>query len=189
MEKYKYQLRRGGRKEICPNCGKRRFVPYVLTEDNETIVNPDWGRCDRENSCGYWMKPNGNTVIQDPKPRKPETPMWIEHFVTTLVDNSLTHYAKWLVGNDKAFKAFMDYRIGTASDGGCIFLQIDINNIIRAGKIICYKYGHRVKDGLPVRWLHKDLYFRQFVNGDTLKQCFFGEHLLPTRPDTPVAIV
>ena len=190
METYKYQLRKGGRKEICPNCGQRRFVPYVLTEDNETIVNPDWGRCDRENSCGYWMKPNGNPVIQDPKPKKHETPMWIEGYNDAFgVLNSLRYYAEWMVGKDKAFCAFEKYRIGTANDGGCIFLQIDINNVIRAGKIIRYKDGHRVKDGLPVRWLHKDLYFRQFVHGDTLKQCFFGEHLFPMRPDAPVAIV
>lgn len=189
METYKYQLRRSGRKEICPNCGKRRFVPYVLTEDNETIVNPDWGRCDRENSCGYWMKPNGNPVIQDPKPKKPETPMWFEPFVTTLVGNSLAPFADWLIGKDKAFKAFMDYHIGTAYDGGCIFVQVDVLGKIRTGKIIRYKDGHRVKDGLPVRWLHKDKHYKQFVHGDTLKQCFFGEHLLLMRPDAPVAIV
>ena len=189
METYKYQLRRSGRKEICPNCGKRRFVPYVLTEDNETIVNPEWGRCDRENSCGYWMKPNGNIVIQDPKPKKPETPMWIEHFVTTLENNSLSPYAQWIIGKDKAFKAFTDYNIGTAYDGGCIFVQVDVFGKMRAGKIIRYKDGHRVKDGLPVRWLHKDKHYKQFVHGDTLKQCFFGEHLLPMRPDAPVAIV
>lgn len=189
MKTYKYQLRRSSRKEICPQCGKKRFVPYVLTEDNETIPNPEWGRCDRESSCGYWMKPNGNQFIQEPKPRKPETPMWIEPFETTLVGNSLAHYAIWLIGKDKAFKAFMDYHIGTAHDGGCIFLQVDVFGKIRAGKIISYKDGHRVKDGLPVRWLHKDKHYKQFVHGDTLKQCFFGEHLLPTRPDAPVAIV
>lgn len=193
METYKYQLRRGGRKEICPNCGQRRFVPYVLTEDNETIVNPDWGRCDRENSCGYWMKPNGNPVVQEPKPRKPETPMWIEHFIfvsTAITErNTLKPYADWLVGKDKADKVFGLYSVGTALYGGCIFLQVNELGIIRAGKIIRYKDGHRVKDGKPVRWLHKEPYYRQFVHGDTLKQCFFGEHLLWQRPTDPVAIV
>lgn len=193
METYKYQLRRGGRKEICPNCGKRRFVPYVLTEDNETIVNPDWGRCDRENSCGYWVKPNGNPVIQDPKPKKPETPIRIEHFVfasaAVTEKNTLKPYADLLVGKDKANKAFGLYRVGTTSDGGCIFLQVNALGIVRAGKIMHYKDGHRVKDGLPVRWLHKEPYYRQFAHGDTLKQCFFGEHLLYQRPDAPVAIV
>lgn len=193
MEVFKYQLRRGGRKEICPNCGKRRFVPYVLTEDNETIVNPDWGRCDRENSCGYWMKPNGNTVVQDPKHKKPEAPMWIEHFLLASASiteqNTLRPYAYWLVGKSKAEKAFGLYSIGTAHDGGCIFLQIDYCGIVRAGKIIKYKDGHRVKGALPVRWLHKDNYYSQFVHGHDLKQCFFGEHLLWLRACDPVAIV
>lgn len=187
---YKYQLRRGGRKEICPNCGKRRFVPYVLTEDNETIVNPEWGRCDRENSCGYWMKPNGNIVVEPRKPEPPKEPMRLENIHTAVgVENSLLPYAKWLVGEEKALKAFKDYSICTASDGGCVFLQIDINGIIRAGKIIRYKDGHRIKDGLPVRWLHKDKEFRKQVHGEVLHQCYFGEHLLAERPSAPVAIV
>ena len=190
METYKYQLRRGGRKEICPNCGQRRFVPYVLTEDNETIVNPDWGRCDRENSCGYWMKPNGNTVIQDPKPKKPEKPMWMTGIIPIpTAKNSLKPYAVWLVGETKANEAARRYHIATAYDGGCIFLQINGAGVVRAGKIIRYKDGHRVKDGFPVRWLHKDKHYKDLFTGDTLKQCFFGEHLLWERPDAPVAIV
>lgn len=194
METYKYQLRRGGRKEICPNCGQRRFVPYVLTEDNETIVNTEWGRCDRENSCGYWVKPNGNPVIQDPKPKKPETPMWIDIAIEYYDEirykkNALRPYAEWLVGTDKAQSAFCKYHVKATNDGATVFLQIDADSIIRAGKIILYKDGHRVKDGLPVRWLHKDKRYIKFVHGDTLKQCFFGEHLLRERPDAPVAIV
>lgn len=192
METYKYQLRRGGRKEICPNCGKKRFVPYVLSEDNETIVNPDWGRCDRENSCGYWMKPNGNPVVQDQKPRKPETPIFMPTWpilTTPCAENSLKPYADWLVGKMKASEAALRYRINTAYDGGCIFLQIDYNWAIRTGKIIRYKDGHRVKEGLPVRWLHKDEHYKGLFVGDTLKQCFFGEHILGHRPDAPVAIV
>lgn len=189
METYKYQLRRSGWKEICPNCGKRRFVPYVLTEDNETIVNPEWGRCDRENSCGYWVKPNGNPVVQNPKTKKPETPMWVDMPRNLGKENSLWQYAKWLVGGDKALTAFEQYTILTAYDDGCVFLQIDFDGDIRAGKIIRYKDGHRVKNGLPVRWLHKDKHYKQFVHGDTLKQCFFGEVLLSIRPFDPVAIV
>ena len=191
METYKYQLRKSSKKEICPNCGKRRFVPYVLTEDNETIVNPDWGRCDRENSCGYWMKPNGNEVIVQPKPRKPEMPMRMVARIepTRGAKNSLKPYADWLVGETKSNEAARRYHISTAYDGGCIFLQMDCDGIVRAGKIIRYKDGHRVKDGLPVRWLHKDKRYKDLFTGDTLKQCFFGEHLLPMRPDAPVAIV
>lgn len=191
METYKYQLRRSSRKEICPQCGKKRFVPYVLTEDNETIPNPEWGRCDRESSCGYWMRPNGNQVIQDPKPRKPETPMRMIARIdsTPGAKNSLKPYADWLIGETKSNEAARSYHIATAYDGGCIFFQMDSYGVVRAGKIIRYKDGHRVKDGLPVRWLHKDKRYKDLFTGDTLKQCFFGEHLLWECPDAPVAIV
>lgn len=191
METYKYQLRRSSRKETCPQCGKKRFVPYVLTEDNETIPNPEWGRCDRESSCGYWMKPNGNEVVTQPKPREPETPMRMVARIepTRGAKNSLKPYADWLVGGIKSNEAARRYHIATAYDGGCIFLQMDGDGIVRAGKIIRYKDGHRVKDGLPVRWLHKDKHYKLLFTGDTLRQCFFGEHLLVTRLDAPVAIV
>lgn len=191
MTNYKYQLRKSSRKEICPQCGKRRFVPYVLAEDNATIVDPRWGRCDRENSCGYWMKPDGNPVDMTPRePLPPAEPMWLDPVCSDInVQNSLKPYADWLVGEMRADMAFEDYRIRTAADGGCIFLQIDIHGVIRAGKIIRYKDGHRIKEGLPVRWLHKDRAYKQYVHGEALHQCYFGEHLLAERPDAHVMVV
>ena len=49
-KKFKYHLRGGSAKEVCPNCGQRTFVPYV--DDAEQIVGELYGRCDRENKCG-----------------------------------------------------------------------------------------------------------------------------------------
>lgn len=192
---YKYQLRRGSKKEICPNCGKRRFVPYVLSDDNETIVNPDWGRCDRENSCGYWCKPNGNPIIETRQQDvKPETPMIVDKSILNPSNvrravNTLYPYAKWLVGNEAATAAWDKYHVLATPDGGCVFLQIDVNGTIRAGKIMYYAGGHRVKTGLPARWLHRDFNYKKYVHGDTLRQCFFGEHLLNEKPDAPVMVV
>ena len=188
---YKYMLRRSSKKEICPNCGKKRFVPYVLSEDNETIVNPAWGRCDRENSCGYWMKPDGNMVVEMKEPLPPAPPMWISNdiFMTTRRQEGLYQYGRWLVGDERADTAWHLYSILSASDGGTVFLQIDSEDVIRSWKIIRYASGHRIKDGQPVRWLHKDKEFKHFVHGEALHQCFFGEHLLKSRPDAPIAIV
>ena len=33
MANYKWMLRKGGKKERCPQCGRMRFVPFVLTAD------------------------------------------------------------------------------------------------------------------------------------------------------------
>ena len=178
---YKYQLRRGGRKMVCPNCGQRRFVPYVLTEDNETIVNPDWGRCDRESSCGYWMKPNGNVQLPDTaRIVKPVEPLRFDH--TCGIPNrfnSLMPYAEWLVGKDKADKAFELYNVTTMYGDWCVFWQVAKDGTIRAGKAIRYVSGHRDKTQTPpVKWLHKDKALKSFYTGEALEQCFFGEHLL-----------
>ena len=188
---YKYSLRRGGRKEICPNCGQRRFVPYVLTEDNETIVNPAWGRCDRENSCGYWMKPDGNIAIEPKAPTPPAPPMWISQSIlqTPRRRDNLYQYGRWLVGEERANAVWHIYSVLSATDGGTIFLQIAADDVIRGGKIIRYASGHRVKDDKPVQWLHKDRRYKMFVHGESLHQCFFGEHLLKQMPDAPVAVV
>lgn len=178
---YKYQLRRGGRKMVCPNCGQRRFVPYVLTEDNETIVNPDWGRCDRESSCGYWMKPNGNVQLPDTaRIVKPVEPLRFDH--TCGIPNrfnSLMPYAEWLVGKEKAEKAFELYNVTTMYGDWCVFWQVAKDGTIRAGKAIRYVLGHRDKTQTPpVKWLHKDKALKSFYTGEALEQCFFGEHLL-----------
>ena len=178
---YKYQLRRGGRKMVCPNCGQRRFVPYVLTEDNETIVNPDWGRCDRESSCGYWMKPNGNVQLPDTaRIVKPVEPLRFDHtYGIPNRFNSLMPYAVWLVGKDKAEKAFELYNVTTMYGDWCVFWQVAKDGTIRAGKAIRYVSGHRDKAQVPpVKWLHKDKALKSFYTGEALEQCFFGEHLL-----------
>ena len=53
---YRYQLRKGSRKERCPECGKKTFVPFTDTESDEIL--PDiYGRCDREVKCGYYLNP------------------------------------------------------------------------------------------------------------------------------------
>ena len=178
---YKYQLRRGGRKMVCPNCGQRRFVPYVLTEDNETIVNPDWGRCDRESSCGYWMKPNGNVQLPDTaRIVKPVEPLRFDNtYGIPNRFNSLMPYAVWLVGKDKAEKAFELYNVTTMYGDWCVFWQVAKDGSIRAGKAIRYVSGHRDKAQVPpVKWLHKDKALKSFYTGEALEQCFFGEHLL-----------
>lgn len=176
---YKYQLRKGGRKAVCPQCGQRRFVPYVLSEDNATIVNPTWGRCDRESSCGYWVKPNGNAVVPEAAIVEPVEPIRWRSIIDQTVQNSLKPYAIWLLGPDKAVNAFERYNVTTFFGGWCVFWQLAADRTIRAGKAIKYVDGHRDKTAVPpVRWMHKERSLRQYFTGEALEQCFFGEHLL-----------
>ncbi len=53
---YRYSLEKKGKKQVCPQCRKKTFVRYV---DNHTnyYIPEIYGRCDRENKCGYHLNP------------------------------------------------------------------------------------------------------------------------------------
>lgn len=55
----KYRLLKGSKKWLCPNpgCGKKTFVPYVDVETGVPVNEYIYGRCDRENHCGYHVLP------------------------------------------------------------------------------------------------------------------------------------
>lgn len=42
---------------VCPNYGRREFVPYIDTETGE-IIDETCGRCNRESNCGYHLTPS-----------------------------------------------------------------------------------------------------------------------------------
>ena len=83
-----------------------------------------------------------------------------------------------------------DYRVGTSKlwPGSCVFWQTDIDGNVRTGKVMLYdaETGRRVKEPFNhVTWVHSLFRLPDFY----LRQCFFGEHLLPMNRGKPVAIV
>jgi hypothetical protein len=57
MATFKYSLDKSSKKHICPNCNKNTFVYYVDTVKGEYLPT-DFGRCDREQNCGYHKAPS-----------------------------------------------------------------------------------------------------------------------------------
>lgn len=189
---YRWRLRTGSKKEICPKCGQRRFVPYVARADGETLAGTEYGRCDRQTNCGYLKYPNGkDTSGIKPKPAPQLEPLrFYQAAVRVDINTPLFEWACRLMGVHNALHAWMEYKVGR--DGArTIFWQIDRDGEVRAGKSIPYKSdGHRDKsDKYPASWLHKSPAWRWYYQGEQLQQCFFGEHLLKQFPDKPVAIV
>lgn len=56
MNDYRYILEPGSKKHRCPVCHKKKYVRFVDTETGEYLPI-EYGRCDRENKCGYFVNP------------------------------------------------------------------------------------------------------------------------------------
>ena len=191
MKAYKYQLRKGSRKEICPNCGQKRFVPYVLASDGVTLAGAEFGRCDREQNCGYQRYPDGERyTVANPQKIEPREPLRFHGDLRLSSDSTLFEWAASFIGISDAVLAWSEYYVGSINNA-IIWWQIDRDGKTRTGKIMHYKRdGHRDKSAaVPVTWAHKTKAFAGDFSGEELQQCLFGEHLLTQYPDEPVAVV
>lgn len=192
---YRYQLDASAKKYRCPKCGKRRFVRYVDTDTGELMAD-HYGRCDRQEQCRYWQRPQGDKLetFTPVRPTPPPRPSYMDR---GLMEQSVKHggqsiFGQWLkdtFGQEAATKALSRYNVGLSNKwkGATVFWQVDTKGRVRMGKIMLYnETGHRVKEPFPhVNNVHSVMRLENF----NLSQCFFGEHLLNERPSDPVAIV
>lgn len=191
MKTYKWQLRKGSKKDVCPNCGQKRFVPYVLASDGVTPAGAEYGRCDREQSCGYQRYYDGEKmVVAVPQNVQPKEML---RYVGKLNDTPPVPFHLWMsevLTFTDALVAINDYHIDGIDDK-VIWWQIDRDGVTRTGKVMKYlANGHRDKsDTFPVTWAHKHRRLKDQFKGEELKQCLFGEHLLAKYPDKPIALV
>ena len=219
MSDYRFHLEKyhTGSKLTCPNCKKLRcFVRYI--DEQGEIKFPNYvGRCDHENSCGYHYTPKdyfNDNPDERPKDWKDEgAPMhnkirdskhvempkamplstipfdYVRKSMLKYEINPLFAFLCGVMGEQETRRIFQLYHVGTGYKwGGCaVFWQTDINGQTRTGKLMAYdRTGHRVKEPTnTVSWAHSELK----MTGYHLVQCLFGEHLLPSKPNTPVALV
>ncbi len=203
MNEYRFQLERGGLKYICPVCQQRRFVRYVDTETGEQVAD-EVGRCDREDSCSYHLRPSEYfrqhgakppAALTRKEPRTEPEPSFIdaETACRSLTAYEQNNFALWLVrvfGEETAFKLVDAYNVGTSKHwpGASIFWQQDVTGKIRGGKIMLYdaETGRRLKEPFShVSWVHKVLKVEPYH----LRQCLFGEHLLVADRERAVGVV
>lgn len=199
MTEFQFQLEGNSKKHPCPQCGQKRLVRYV---DQQGQYLPDeYGRCDREQSCGYHVKPS-RTNSYHPVPIAPSTSSTtgtrgtssttgtsstnstvpVKIFKASRTGYNQNYLVQWLTtsfNTDIATELIRRYHIGTSKHwpGSTVFWQIDRKGKIRSGKIMLYNpgTGKRVKEPFNhVTWVHKALKLPDF----RLKQCLFGEHLL-----------
>lgn len=200
----------------CPSCSKLTLTPYVDTGNFLAIINKSCGRCSREINCGYHYPPRKYfadnptsrkqhlqityhpTPVAPPKPTDYIDPVHVQSSVEKT--KLRTNFTLWLYskikryGQELILRVISDYRLGGYAGGKVVFWQIDYFGKVRTGKVMQYNQttGKRVKDPeYPGRidWIHNLLKYAGLIRKDfNLKQCLYGEHLLPTRPDDIVAV-
>lgn len=201
LQKYKGKATR----HTCPACGKKHcFVLYIDTNTRQPI-HYTVGRCNRESSCGYHYTPkqyfesNGQTrpkFTNYSKPSEPVRPMGV--LPIELVKQSLSTDSNFMQFLGSLFnhiatieRLFASYFIGATRAKEVIFWQIDERGSVRTGKIMQYdsETGKRSKKQ-STDWIHSRLIkSKQLLYDYNLKQCFFGQHLLSSKPSATVAIV
>lgn len=192
MFEYKYSLEKGSKKFRCPKCGKdKRYVRYV---DNETkeYLDFEYGRCDREQSCGYHNPPKSKESYAQSYYSEPTYTQTVSFVDTKTVDctlkcydrNSFVVYLKSVYDHNLVDEVISKYKVGTSNKfgGSPVFWQIDTTGNVRTGKIMAYDptSGKRIKNevGIPqITNVHSLLRLNEF----NYSQCMFGEHLISER--------
>ena len=196
----------------CYSCGANHSASLYIDNATGLELAPHVMRCNKENSCGYHYTPkmyfeeNPDSVpkgdYKPEPPAPPQPPDYIDNEVTTQSfkaynDNSFTLFLKHLVGRAKALELIKEYHIGTVQDSfnknDTIFWQVDMQGLIRGGKIIKYNFVNSAKTQskkdckrdkttkYDCLWTHK--------KGFNLIQCYYGVHLLNKYLDKKVIIV
>lgn len=185
---FKYILDKSSKKFKCPKCNSLRYVRFINSETSE-FIDYNYGRCDREQECGYFNLPSSNTKsisYSSFYETKTEAPSYLD---SQLVSKTLSHYEnngfirylKTLFIEQKVNEAINKYKIGTSKyyTNSTVFWQIDNHNLVHTGKVMAYNptSGKRIKNELGkslINWVHKIKKEENFI----LKQCLFGLHLI-----------
>lgn len=182
----------------CPSCEKRGVFVRYIDQETGNWVSETVGRCNREDKCGYWLKPSeylgegyvSRTDMVKIAPPKPITYHPIEWVEQARIGVENTQFYKYLVkrlGKQHASWAVQEFRLGASSvyPGCVIFWQIDQHMRVHGGKIFQYdpESGRRNHD-FGVRWVHTTSRDADFG----LEQCLFGLHRV-TEKTTSVAVV
>jgi hypothetical protein len=201
-QNFKYSLDKSSKKFKCPDCGKKTFVLYVNNISKE-YLDQQVGRCDRDNNCGYHLKPKQYFEEKGQKYERYISTLTETHTkcnpISYIPDHILfdslrgcmeTNFALFLTslyGYEITSIVLNKYMVGRSErDGGkvSIFYRIDEHDNVRSGKIMYYDpvTGKRKKEIQPT-WLHTR--FKSF----NCQLCFFGLHLINQQIYKPIAIV
>ena len=160
-------------------------MKFIEIETGNFLGN-EFGRCDHESSCQYFLKPDGeiNTfvVVDIPKPEPSFHNLeLVEISYLSERQNNFIQFLKTLFTDEQVKKAISKYMISTSKhwNGATIFWQIDQLERVHHGKIMLFnpETGKRVKDQNGKGYINSVrsvLKLKDF----NLNQSLFGLHLI-----------
>ncbi len=215
-KEFRYKLEKGSKKYLCPHCGKKSFVRYLDTREHHYLPE-QYGRCDHETHCGYFLNPYKTGYADNQPEEKEYMPLRVHqpqplHFMPEEVLNStLNNYDKnifiqnllKIAPPSEVEKLISLYRLGTISQGsraGAVTLPfIDIIGNIRT---IQAKQFDAANHTISTDFVHSILireyaynrkalpgWLQSYSKNEKFVSCLFGEHLLHKFPINPVALV
>jgi hypothetical protein len=174
-------------------------VKYIENETG-TYLSDQYGRCDRESSCGYhYTTVNEKVIVNQMKELIEPSFHCIELLGKSFVrgdTNNFIQFLKTIFSEEEVKEIVIKYLISNSKrwDGATTFWQIDNCSRIHAGKILQYNpvTGKRVKDengkGL-IDWAHSVLKRNGILKEFNLRQCLFGLHLIYETTVNTIALV
>ena len=195
---YRYILDTSSKKFKCPLCGQQRLTRFVDTVTGD-YADDIFGRCDREQKCGYFLAPKKDFENRDDfraaqfraienlaeKDATPPTFVDLKYVKASLHFDALqrSNFFKAfeiMCGPEQLLSACKKYIVGVSKyfgDFSPAFWQIDTDRNVRTAKIMKYD-----ENGKRDKTLEKSFSFAHNLIGLSnfnLKQVFFGSHLIP----------
>lgn len=160
----------------CPSCGHKKKFTLFMDLDSGEVMPPEFGRCDREEKCGYYKHPLSDQpttgIKYEPKPKAPQ-----QYIDKSIVSQSMefNKFNKFLLllkenfGGEKVEEAIKKYYIGTSKSGGVGYYCINHKKLVTSCKVVIYKDFNRDKERMP---------YYPFKTSDGYYPCLFGLHLV-----------
>lgn len=207
LEKYKGKATR----HQCPACNNNSSFVYYIDTEKGTPIHRTVGRCNSESSCGYHYSPKQYFIDNPsdkrdrkdwtpPAPQKNEPPKAMGTLSFDLVEKSASYQSNFVRFLFEVFdhnstisptivRLCQLYALGATKAKEVIFWQIDLNGIVRTGKVMQYDPTTGKRQSTP-DWIHSRMIKVNQLPADyNLKQCFFGSHLLKLNTTATVAVV
>lgn len=208
MKQYKYKLDPSSKKFQCPSCGKNSFVRFIETATG-AYVSGDYGRCDREQKCGYysypsiekkednsWQFASSVTNVTRKHAGTTVTPLHIfinetEAAASIGKANSLNDYLLTVFDAATVETLIQRYRIGASRcwPGATVFFYVDAEGRYRRGKVMLYDAlsGKRKKNEDEKAFI-TSVHALKGLADKKPPECLFGLHLA-AETNKPIAIV